>query len=77
MIQTFTPSDVLKSKTGELTEEESKLLNVAIEENPELAEFAQTLEMLDEAMPKLVQDPGESLTQRIMDKVRLELDKNR
>ena len=76
MIQTFTPNDVLKNQSGELTREESILLQTSISENRDLNSFSETLEMLDEQMPGLIQDPGESLVQKIMDRIRRETAKS-
>jgi len=72
MIQTFTPNDVLKNQSGELSREESVLLQTLMSEQSELGEFAQTLELLEEQMPKLIHNPGEPLVQRIMVNLRLE-----
>jgi hypothetical protein len=72
MIQTFTPNDVLKAESGELTPEESIQLEAAVKESPELAEFSETLNLLAEQMPGLITDPGEKLVNRIMDRIRLE-----
>ena len=76
MIQTFTPNDVLKNQSGELTREESILLQTSISENRVLNSFSETLEMLDEQMPGLIQDPGEPLVQKIMDRIRRETAKS-
>jgi len=76
MIQTFTPNDVLKNQSGELTREESILLQTSISENRDLNSFSETLEMLDEQMPGLIQDPGEPLVQKIMDRIRRETAKS-
>jgi len=73
MIQNFTPNDLLKAKTGELTTEETILLDSAVAESIELSEFAETLDLLEEEMPKLIQDPGESNVQRIMERIRQEM----
>jgi hypothetical protein len=72
MIQTFTPNDVLKAESGELTPEESIQLEATVKESPELAEFSETLNLLAEQMPGLITDPGEKLVNRIMDRIRLE-----
>lgn len=73
MIQNFTPNDLLKAKTGELTTEETILLNSAVVESIELSEFAETLDLLEEEMPKLIQDPGESNVLRIMARIHQEM----
>jgi len=77
MIQTFTPNDVLKASSGELTKEESILMESAVIENVELATFSETLDLLDEEMPKLITDPGEKTVQKVMDRIRLEMAKSK
>jgi hypothetical protein len=73
MIQNFTPNDLLKAKTGELTTEENILLDSAVAESIELSEFAEVLDLIEEEMPKLIQDPGEFYVQRIMARIRQEM----
>lgn len=66
MIQTFTPDDVLKSQTGELSAEETAQLKIAAQDDPELQTFLETAEHLKAEMPQLISEPSEKPLQNIM-----------
>jgi hypothetical protein len=75
MIQTFTPNDLLKANSGELTNHESRLLESAVIQDEKLSSFRETLQILEDEIPGLITDPGEKLTQSIMSRIRLEMSK--
>lgn len=66
MIQTFTPNEVLKAQSGELSAEDLEHLNASVQEVPELQAFLETAEYVQSEMPKLIFEPSEKPLQKIM-----------
>lgn len=66
MIQTFTPDDVLKAQSGELSPDEVEHLTSSIKESSDLQEFAETAEILAREVPKMITEPTERPLNNIM-----------
>lgn len=66
MIQNFTPNDILIFHSGELQQEESQLLSLAISNSEDLAEFENSLSQLESFMDEVLMEPSDLPMKGIM-----------
>ena len=66
MIQNFTPNDVLKFQSGELSETEQNLFQLARLEDAGVSDFAEIVMQLESQMASLISAPSEKPYQNIM-----------
>ena len=72
MIQTFTPNEYLQAEDQELDRSDREFLTEGLQNSAERLEVSESLDLLSEEMPSLLEDPGDELTQKIMGRIRAE-----
>ena len=69
MTQNFTPDDVLLANSGELPGEICNLLNINLQEDSQLENFASALQQIESGMNQLIPETDEQQVQSILRRV--------